>query len=123
MRTAKKQISELRAAELCLLEMAAQAKQEWPTIYQHLRESPISNFLQNDEETAILDLVLAGVALDLHALSSLFPGEQSDRIKKWMFKLFSQMSSREPGDYVTQAEVERYIQDEVKKYEELLLEH
>jgi hypothetical protein len=121
MRPAKKQISELRAAELCLLQMAKQAKQEWPKIYRHLRES-IENGSVDDEEYAILDLMLAGVALELHVLRNLFPEEQAKRIRKLMFKLFSKFTPPGPGEYVTQAEVELYIKAEVERYEELLVE-
>lgn len=63
-----------------------QAKETWPIIYQNIKNHHGEDFNIENEDSALFDLALAAIALDLQAVKNIFQVEQASRIKNWVYK-------------------------------------
>ena len=113
MRLFKIKITEEEAALHFVRAQIEQAKETWPIIYQNIKNHHGKNFKIEDEDSALLDLALAAIALDLQAIKNIFQEEQASRIKTWVYK------SIEFEDW--ELDVHNEINEYTKVYENAIL--
>ena len=82
----KIEITEQEAALHFVRAQIEQARETWPIIYQNIKNHHGEDFKIKDEESALFDLALAAIALDLQAVKNIFQEERASRIKTWVYK-------------------------------------
>lgn len=100
----KRKINEQKAAAQFVLSVVEKTRDAWPTIYEDLKNSYKERFIIEDQTTAVFDLALAVLGQEIQALRNLFPNDQSERLRKWVFAC---IDSPEYGEYA-KSEVEGY---------------
>lgn len=100
----KKKLTEQEAAAQFVLHIMRETQVAWPTIRKSLKDTFKEKFIVEDETMAAFDLALAAIAQDLQAVRNLFPNDQAERIKKWVYQF---IDTEDWGEYAV-AEVKKY---------------
>jgi hypothetical protein len=101
------QLIEQKAVAQFVIEILEKSRLSWPSIYKNLNDTFKDKFVVKDETMAIYNLALAVIAQELQAVKNLFPEDQADRIKKWVYKGFDN------------DDLGKYSLNELEKYEEV----
>ena len=85
----KKKISELEAAGIFVVSMVRGVQDTWPSIVSELASLLGEDVQRMDTEQVKFDFVLAVIAVQMQALSNLFPADQAARIREHVLKCIS----------------------------------
>ena len=86
----KKRITEKEVTALFIHGIFETSEKNWEAIHNDFSNTFKDYFVVNDKNMFAFHLSLAAVSLEMQALVNLFPNDQAERLKSWIFELLSQ---------------------------------
>ena len=100
----QKTITEQQICAEASLAIMQRAINDWPVIYDNLKQTFKDKFIIQNENWAKYDLGLAAITLTLQQIRNIFTKDQAERMEKWIRKC---VDNKDTGEYA-QAEIEKY---------------